>query len=75
MNIYKHLKLTRKENKNEYDDRYEKYDDRISKILEEANNELESYYSGSFKFDLDDDGITPDNLKLTPKKKRQIKEI
>jgi len=56
-----------------------KIDDRshIMKLLDKANQELEKHYDGKYEFHIyaNENGITPDNLKLSPKKKREIKEI
>jgi len=53
------------------------YKEGILEIIENANKELEKYYAGKYKFSLsyESNGIKPDKLKLSPKKKRKIKEI
>lgn len=72
----KHLKLylseKREKNNRDIDDR-----SHIMKLLDDANKELERHYSGKYEFHIyaNDNGINPDDLKLSPKKKREIKEI
>lgn len=72
MDINKYLKLNLSDKE---PDQPEKYDTRILELLENANRELEKYYSGKYKFNICEDGIDPNNLRLSPKKKRRIKEI
>lgn len=71
INKYLNLKLTEKPEKKET------YKEDIIKVLDKANKELEKFYAGKYKFSLstDDDDIEPDKLKLSPKRKRKIKEI
>jgi len=72
----KHLKLYLSEKKrgekSERDDR-----SHIMKLLDEANRELEKHYNGKYEFHIfpNDTGVSPDSLHLSPKKKREIKEI
>lgn len=71
--INKYLKLDKITEKNKFSNQ----DSGISKLLDSANSELEKYYTGNMRFNLciDKEGMTPDNLKISPKKKRKIKEI
>ncbi|MFW6002488.1 MAG: hypothetical protein ACOCQD_04030 [archaeon] len=76
MDIYKHLKLTLSED-NDTDIIVEE-DSRVLKLLKKANDELEKYYTGKYKFNISktgSDNIDFKNIKLSPKKKRKIKEI
>ena len=49
----------------------------LMKLIDDANYELERYYHGKYKFQVSEDnnGVSPDDLQLSPKKKRRIKEI
>ena len=61
---------------NEKNDLPEYYnDDKVLKLLDKLNLYLKKEYNGKYKFNLCDseNGLTPDKLKLTPKKKRSIK--
>lgn len=76
MDIYKHLKLTLSED-NETDTIVEE-DSSILDLLKKANSELEKYYAGKYKFNISKSNKNdPDfkKIKLSPKKKRKIKEI
>lgn len=75
MNIYKHLKLTLSEELDSGEELTKKQQDLLA-LLKDANKELEQYYAGKYKFSISDDiKETPDDLKLSPKRKRKIKEI
>ncbi len=49
----------------------------ILDLLDKANKELEKYYDGKYGFSVvdEEDYVLPEELKLSPKKKRKIKEI
>jgi hypothetical protein len=49
---------------------------KIIAILDYANKELQRHYDGKYRFQLceEKEGIPVDKLKVTPKKKRIIKE-
>ena len=51
-------------------------DDNVQKLIDKLNLYLKKQYTGKYKFDLytNENGIAPDDLKLTPKKKRKIKD-
>jgi len=72
INKYLSLKLTDKDNSGHICE-----DNNILKLLKTANKELEKYYTGSKRFNIlmENEGLTPNNLKISPKKKRKIKEI
>jgi len=73
MDIYKHLKLTLS---NDVSESATSNDSKVLKLLKDANKELEKYYDGKFKFKITDkNNETPEKLRLSPKKKRKIKEI
>ena len=75
MELYKkYLNLTLSENKTIVN-LPEETKDSVLKILEIANKELSKVYNGKYKFQLSYiNEKNPDELKLTPKKKRRIKE-
>lgn len=76
MNVYKHLKLTLSENELDTEDEITQKQKNLLALLKDANKELEQYYAGRYKFSISDDiKDTPDDLKLSPKRKRKIKEI
>lgn len=76
--LNKYLKLTLKERERSKFSFEDKNDD-IIQLLDKANHELEQYYTGKMCFDICEDEKEhnpPDKLKkITPKKKRKIKEI
>jgi hypothetical protein len=51
-------------------------DDKISRLIEDANKELKSIYRGKYIFDfcLEEQGLTPDSMKIDNNKVRQLKE-
>lgn len=77
MDIYKHLKLTLSEEEPTVDESKDKKQERVLQLLKDANKELEKYYAGRFKFNISNGGKeTPDDIKkISPKRKRKIKEI
>lgn len=76
MKIYKKylkLQLTEKEKECNFSDETE-----LMKLLKNANKELDRVYNGKFKFSITDanDDFDPfAKVKLSPKKKRRIKEL
>jgi hypothetical protein len=51
-------------------------DDTVTELLEKANRELKKMYRGKLKFDLctEEQGFTPEEIRIEPKKVRQLKE-
>ena len=51
-------------------------DEEVLMLLDRANRELKKMYRGKLKFDLclEDEGLTPDDLKIEEKKAKAIKE-
>ena len=51
-------------------------DDKALELLESANRELKKMYRGKLKFDfcLEEQGMSPDNVKIESKKVHQLKE-
>ena len=51
-------------------------DDRAFQLLENANRELKRMYRGKLKFDfcLEEQGMTPDDVKIEQRKVHQLKE-
>jgi hypothetical protein len=51
-------------------------DDAAQQLLDRANAELKKMYRGKLKFDfcLENEGLTPDDVKIEKKKARQLKE-
>lgn len=77
MDIYKHLKLTLVESEEKSDNSDDKKRKELLELLKDANKELEKYYAGRYRFDISDKSENElDNVKkITPKRKRKIKEI
>lgn len=69
-NLYILLSDTVKEEKHPL-----KENEKVSKLLDKINLYLKKEYTGKYKFNLcsEENGIKPDELKLSPKKKRKIK--
>lgn len=55
----------------------ERVDGSIENLLKEANRELKSVYRGKMVFDLctEEEGYTPDEVKMTESKKDQVKQL
>ncbi len=51
-------------------------DDTAMNLLEKANKELKKMYRGKLKFDFctEEQGFTPEEIRIEPKKVRQLKE-
>lgn len=75
MNLDKYIKIELMENDEDID--FENESEHIISIIDQANKELEKHYSGKYKFKITNEkkGIDPSKLKISPKRKRRIKEI
>ena len=75
MKFNKYLKIGLSEKKHPVKNDTEINDD-FKQLLDRANKELRKYYSGGYCFDICDEiEKSADDLKLSPKNKRAVKEI